>query len=252
MSFTDVFLSPHQDDVCFSLAATALARRGGQLVNIYTQSEYSIAPVPVFENREARITYITNMRTEEDRKFAAAGNLVRHDLMFKEPGLSGIHPLDVTDIQVDIDCLSGVLVDFLIGLHQPDGINKPSLFCPMGIGGHRNHLAVLGVIAKALPRLRRLYDMYFYEDLYYASDQSARNEGLSRATAILNGERLARIVTPLSPEDFARKMSLVGTYSSQHRGQPQPSYFVPAAPDAGGPHEAFWSLSPSSASSCLE
>jgi hypothetical protein len=249
MSFRDVFLSPHQDDVCFSLAATVLARRGGQLVNIYTQSEYSLAPVPVFENKEARTTYITNIRTEEDRNFADACGLVRHDLLFKEPSFSGIHPLDVTGIQGDIDCLSGVLVGFLIGLHQTDGISKPSLFCPLGIGGHRNHLAVLAVIAKALPRLRRLYDVYFYEDLYYASNQSARNEGLSRAAAMLNGERLTRIVTPLSPDDFERKMSLVGAYSSQHRGQPRPSCFVPAAPDAGGPHEAFWALSPLNASS---
>lgn len=248
MSFADVFLSPHQDDVCFSLASTVRARQGGQLVNIYTQSEYALAPVPVFENREARVTYITNMRTEEDRKFAAASNLARHDLMLKEPSFSGIHPLDLTDIRVDVDSLSGVLVDRLIGLHQKiDGVNKPSLFCPTGIGGHRNHLAVLMVVAGALPRLRRLYDMYFYEDLHYASNHSLRNEGLSRAAVILGGERLTRMVTPLSPEDFARKMSLVGAYSSQHRGQPRPAHFVPAAPDAGGPHEAFWSLSPSGA-----
>lgn len=39
-----VFISPHYDDVCFSFAATALECQGGQLINVFTQSDCTVVP----------------------------------------------------------------------------------------------------------------------------------------------------------------------------------------------------------------
>jgi hypothetical protein len=238
-----VFISPHHDDVCFSMAATALLCQGGQLINVFTQSDYAVAQTPLFENRNERIRYVTSLRTREDQIFAEACNLTRHDLMLEEPSLIDIHPFDLTDSQIEAKRLDSILIDYVIGLSQVNIGNKSDLFCPMGIGGHRDHVSVLTAVVNALPRLRDSYNLYFYEDLHYASRGDCRNLGLLRFSRMLKGEQPTRRVLALTPELFIRKMKLVSIYSSQHEGQPRASDFIPAAKDIREPHEAVWALS---------
>jgi hypothetical protein len=226
------------------MAVTALVCQDGQLINVFTQSDYAVVQTPFFEERNERIRYITGLRTREDRIFADACNLTRHDLTLEEPPLLGIHPFDLTDFQIEAERLDSILIDHVIGLSQANIRNKPALFCPMGIGGHRNHVSVLMAVINALPRLRELYNLYFYEDLHYASRGDYRNAGLLRFSSMLKGERLTRRVIALTPELFAKKMSLVGIYLSQHGGKLRASDFIPAATGIREPHEAVWALLP--------
>jgi len=240
-----VFISPHHDDACFSLAGIALASGGGELVNVYTQSDYVVVPIPFFEERGARIKYITDLRTREDQAFAEACNLTRHDLMLEEAPVLRVHPFDLTALEPDVGRLDSVLIKYVIDLapHSSTG-GKPTLYCPMGIGGHRNHVSVLLAVVKALPRLQELYELRFYEDLHYASKGRGRGVGLSRFRALFMSERLNRRVLILAPELFAKKMALVGGYRSQHGGRLRAADFIPAAADIREPHEAIWMLSP--------
>jgi hypothetical protein len=239
-----VFISPHHDDVCFSLAGMVVTRRGGQLVNVFTQSDYAVVPMPFFEDRGKRIKYITDLRTAEDLAFAHACKLTRHDLMLEESSALGIHPFDLTGIGPDVELLDSVLIEYVVGLaRQLNASSNPTLYCPMGIGGHRNHVAVLLAVVKALPRLRNLYEICFYEDLHYASRGGHRNAGLSRFLRLLRAEKLNRRVLLLAPELFAKKMTLVQGYRSQHRRTVRTADFIPAAPDVHDPHEAVWVLS---------
>ena len=238
-----VFISPHHDDVCFSMAATALASQGGQLINVFTQSNYLVVPTPSFEKENERIRYITSLRAREDQIFADTCKLTRHDLMLEEPPLLGLHPFDLTGLQAEVERLDATLIDYVMGLRQTKSCNKPALFCPMGIGGHRNHVSVLMAVMNALPRLRELYDPYFYEDLHYASRGDYRSAGLLRFSRMLKGQRMARRANVLTPELFAQKMKLISIYFSQHGGKLQASDFIPATMHIREPHEAVWAPS---------
>jgi hypothetical protein len=235
-----VFISPHHDDVCFSLAATVSGIRSGQLINVYTRSDYAVVPIPPLPGKDQQVSHITSLRAREDRMFADACSLTRHDLMQDEPSLRGIHPFDLDGLRAESERLDSVLIRHILDLERTPGRNKPVLFCPMGIGGHRDHVAVLMAVVAVLPGLRRLYDIRFYEDLHYASCAELRLAGLQRFSSLLEGERLDREVVALSPEAFARKMSLVGMYHSQHAGRLRAEDFIPASFGCRQPHEAVW------------
>ena len=225
------------------MAATALVCRGGYLVNVFTQSDYAVVPIPFFEEKSERIKYITGLRDKEDQLFAEACNLTRHDLKQETPGLLDIHSFDLTNLHVEAERLESTLIDHIISIGLANIRNKPVLYCPMGIGGHRNHVSVLLAVLKARPRLHELYEICFYEDLHYASWGNNRNAGLSRFLGLIKGERLTRKALVLAPELFARKMNLVGIYFSQHGGNLRAENYVPAATDIGKPHESVWVLS---------
>ena len=236
----NIYLSPHHDDICFSLAATVQRRRGGQLVNLFTRAEHVLARTRLPRNREARVREVTRLRTTEDQEFAAESSLTRHDLMLDEPALLGIHAFDTTNLDPEIKLLQGPLMELLQGFFLRQGPAGSALFCPMGIGGHRNHLSTLIAVAENLPRLKRSCRIFLYEDLPYASNPVARARGVARALKIMRGEPLARLILPLSSEAFTEKLRSVGLYASQHPGPPPASSFIPAAPDVTGPHEALW------------
>ena len=242
MSATDIFLSPHHDDVCFSLAATVLARRGGELINLFTRSEHVAAKLALPADRRARVREVTRLRTEEDRAYAARSLLRRHDLMLAEPSLLGFHPFSTRELAREVEQLSGPLLELLERLRTREHPAGLTLFCPMGIGGHRNHLATLAAVAGNLPRIRQFCRVFLYEDLPYASKPAARTRGVASALRLLSDERLLRLVVPLSAQSFAEKMRVVGGYASQHAGPPAPAQFIPASPLARGPHEALWRL----------
>src|SRR5205814_6973835 len=69
---------------------------------------------------------------------------------------------------------------------------RPWLFCPSGIGGHVDHVAIRLVIVQHYDRLAALYRLAFYEDLPYASQPRARLAGLSQLLRGLHGRSLRR------------------------------------------------------------
>lgn len=237
-----VFLSPHHDDVCFSLAGSVVAMGGGDLVDLFTRSAYVERAMTLPADPAERVEAVTRLRTAEDEAFAARCGLERHDLGLDEPGLRGRTSFDLSALRPEVERLSAPLLALLERLAAREGSQRAMLFCPLGIGGHVNHVATLVAVAAALPRLTPRYRVYFYEDLHYASRAGARETGLERARRALRGAALARRAVPLSPRRFADKMALVALYRSQHRGEPDPSRFTPAAPGAAGPHEAVWSF----------
>lgn len=237
-----VFLSPHHDDVCYSLAGTVAAIGGGDLVDLFTRSTYVERAMPLPADPAARVEAVTRLRAAEDEAFAARCGLERHDLGLDEPGLRGRTSFDLRALRSEVERLSAPLLGLLERLAARDRSQRAMLFCPLGIGGHVNHVATLVAVAAALPRLSPSYRVYFYEDLHYASRADAREAGLERARRALRGAALVRRAVPLSPRRFADKLALVALYRSQHRGEPDPSRFTPAAPGAAGPHEAVWSF----------
>jgi len=237
-----IYLSPHYDDICFSLAHPA-GRFHGVLVNLYTRCRYVAAAIDLPVDETARVEAVSRLRREEDRRFAETTRLTRHDLGLSEPALLGRHSRDLADLGGEVAALSACLMPVLSDLLPNGGPGAANLFCPMGIGGHRNHVTTLMVVRAAYDALRTRCTVFLYEDLPYASQPGVREAGLRRAAEVFAGCRLTSTVLALDSAEAARKMDLIGLYASQHGTPPREADFTPASGTAGL-HEIVWQVGP--------
>ncbi len=236
----DVYLSPHHDDVCFSLGGQIAAGRGGHLVNIFTRSRSVTARLLLPADEDARIRAVTRLRDTEDRRFAALSGLTRHDLGLLDPPARGARPFDLGGISADVALLSPPLLDLLSTIRAREHGRSLRLFCPMAIGAHRNHLATLLAVRQNLDWLTGFGHVLLYEDLPYASIPENRRTGLARTFKLFQSRMGMRIVLKLQEDSFRQKMERVALYASQHSGAPQGERFTPAAGEVQVPHEAWW------------
>ncbi len=238
-----IYLSPHHDDICFSLAHLA-GRYRGALVNLYTRSRYVATALDLPTDEAARVEAVSRLRREEDLRFVRSAQLIRNDLELPEPALLGRHSRDLTELDDEIASLSERLIPFLLDLLPRAEPRAANLFCPMGIGGHRNHVTTLLAIRAAYDTLRTRCSVFLYEDLHYANEPRTREAGLQRAAQVFGGYRLAGSVVQLDPAESARKMHWIGLYASQHRASPREADFTPASGLAAGLHEIVWRVVP--------
>jgi hypothetical protein len=238
-----IYLSPHHDDICFSLSHLA-SRSGGDLVNLFTHSHYVAVALDLPSDPWAHVEAITRLRREEDLRFARRLRLVRHDLKLLEPTLFGRDPFDATDIEAEVASLTAQLVPLVLALLPAGEPEAAKLFCPMGIGAHRNHLSTLLAVRAAYETLRRRCTVFLYEDLPYATVRAARETGLRRAAEIFAGFELSGSALPLNSDDSARKLDCIRLYASQLRRPPRATDFIPASGAAAGMHEIVWQVRP--------
>lgn len=239
-----IYLSPHHDDICFSLGGFVLGQPGGHLVNLYSRSDYMVRGLYAHRRiwRIARILgaharlagRVSRLRAREDQAFAARCQLTRHDLGLDDARLAGKPIWDPRDLEPEARSLAARLLEGL------DAMPGERLFCPIGIGSHRDHVATLMAILRAYPRLSRRFRIAFYEDLHYASDAQVRTVGLERFRALAGGRAMRRHAFELSPARYAEKLALVALYASQHADPPAAGAYSPAGSGVAGPHEAVW------------
>jgi hypothetical protein len=235
-----LYLSPHHDDVCFSIGHIA-RQQGGDLINLFTRSEYVEAPIPLPEERQARIEAVTRIRKSEDILFAKACGLVRHDLQLPEPSLLGFTSRDSSNLEGEIEALSARLLALLAErLQAKKDPRTVALYCPMGIGGHRNHLSTLMTVHRNLGLIEKSCTLFLYEDLHYASSAPVREEGIQRVLALFRGYRLNRFIARLSWPALLLKMEDIQSYRSQHREPPRIRRFIPASDISPMAHESIW------------
>lgn len=232
-----MFLSPHYDDIAFSLGNTVREIGRGTLVNLFTRS-INLPNPAMAKARVWTIDEISAQRDAEDARFAEACGLDRRALGLKEPPVRGRHAKDLRGLAEDREQVRAPLTRLLVTLGK-DVDGRPVLFCPAAIGGHVNHLATMYTVAGMLPDLRARYRVFFYEDLPYGSSFWRRRRGLARLARTVGGLG-ARHVIPLGSH-LAEKMRLVAMYESQHRHEPRPRRYSPGALGQP-PHEAFWEL----------
>jgi hypothetical protein len=240
-----IYLSPHYDDVCFSIGHIA-GRFAGDLVNLFTVGRYVAANLALPSDDASRVEVVSQLRRQEDQLFVHAAGLVRHDLGLQEPPQMGLASFDITNLKAEVAALKASLTPCLLAMLPSEGDpSAVNVYCPMGIGGHRNHLSTLLAVWGAYDWLRHRCTLFLYEDLHYASVSPMRQAGLRRAARIFAGTQLSPIVVPLQPRDAERKMQWIGFYASQHASSPRVNDFTPASGMASGLHEIIWQVSPS-------
>ena len=119
-----------------------------------------------------------------------AAGLNRHDLKLEEPRLIGYQAFDLINLEAAVARTSEQLIPFLIDFLPSGGYSREvNLYCPAGIGGHRDHLSTLLAVRGAFDKLRSRSAIHLYEDLHYASVPQARETGTKTCSADISRRR---------------------------------------------------------------
>lgn len=202
-----LYISPHADDVCFSLLGTIGSLYAeGELVTVFSRSEWA---EPDWDGpRGAEL--ITAARAREDRAFCAVNGLSYQPLGFEDSsirhGLKGNlrRPSGETQLINEVaGRLSEVLKTGDVGM----------IFAPLGLGGHTDHritssAAKLAAGAAAKP-------IAFYEDIPYATELTMR--GIRKVARELDTDM--EPVICLSDLSVESKVQAARLYRSQRKDQ---------------------------------
>lgn len=245
----NIFVSPHYDDVAFSLGAMVKRSNGGLIINCFTRSEDAYTTIEVAQG-ETRIDRVSAVRKSEDETFAEVCALDRIDLGCREPPTMGRQPRDLKGLEEDCHqvrmALENVLDQTLLLGSQEQPIQ---IFCPAAFGRHVQHRATLIVFLDWLAsrnkqHLLRDVKVFFYEDLPYSSRLLRRLNGifrLSRETSQrFPSRKLKRIAMPLGHN--SPKLELCAIYASQMKRAPSYREYSPFALWPPRLHEAVWRM----------
>src|SRR5262249_32759380 len=152
--------------VCFSLGGIAI-RTGGHLINVFTESQYTVNTKDDFS--KATIKRVTSLRRSEDELFFSRCRMKETAVHWPETPLRGYNPFDGQQRTAELAKFGPQLLELLRAIRKGRAKRKPWLFCPMGIGGHRDHLLIRDIIVTYLSELEAFFRIGFYEDLPYAS-----------------------------------------------------------------------------------
>ncbi|QXH33890.1 PIG-L deacetylase family protein [Pseudomonas muyukensis] len=201
-------LSPHCDDIAYSLAGRLLsgAERGQhvRLLTIFSQSRF--APYAPTLRSQAQIS---RWRQAEEARFCDALHLAHECLDLAEAPLRGYPDVDSLFIADGATPEDPELERLEQRLRQRLEQARPArVYAPLGVGGHIDHLltrrAAQRVFAAICPLL-------FYEDLPYAGELSAH--ALAQQLAH-TAQGLRPLLTPLA-DWLPEKLRHLAGYASQ-------------------------------------
>lgn len=245
----NVFISPHHDDLAFSLGAMVKRSTGGLIINCFTRSDAAYTVIEVAPG-ETRIDRVSAVRKSEDETFANACALDRIDLGCLDPPIMGRQPRDLSGLDEDCHQVRVVLENVLDQALLKGSRDQPvQIFCPAAFGRHVQHRATFIVfldwLASREDQLRaKEVKVFFYEDLPYSSRLLRRLNGifrLSRETSRrFPSRKLKRIAMPLGHD--SGKLELCAIYASQMKRPPSYREYSPFALWPPGPHEAVWRM----------
>jgi hypothetical protein len=242
ISERDLYLSPHFDDICFSLGAYVGHRRQGILLTVFSNSTYVAKPDDPRVASGDRQALVSALRCAEDLTFAQEVGLRQITASFDEAPIRGRDIFDTGSSVEDAATLNRKLFDAIMAADcdRQAGL-RPWLYCPMGIGGHVDHVTILRIVMSNYDALRAAYRIAYYEDLFYAADWPARISGLNRFRAIVAPLQLRRSYHLI--DDIQCKLKLVRLYESQFVEPPTTiTPFTPAQYFSTPAHEAIWTV----------
>ena len=231
----DVYLGPHCDDVCFSLGAHAHRRQSGVLLTVCSVGGYIATPGKT-------VAEITSIRLREEAAFARSCGLIACHLRIEGASVLGHDPFDPQWLIPNTQRIESSLLEALRGLAvRRAETERPWLFCPSGIGGHIDHLAVRDAVLRHAPSLSDRYRWAFYEDLPYASKAEKQLVGLDDLARAVNDPRLRRFILPIA-ERHDVKLKMLSLYPSQLPESPQSLASFTPFTEPSAAHEAVWTV----------
>lgn len=158
-----ILVSPHSDDIAFSIGGTLLQNiftRPILMVTIFTKSNYS----PCININESDT--ISKVRHLEDVEFADKLEIEFQSFNFSEPPLRGYPSRDIfANNDPASDPIYPEVYDALSKLIQSSQCEQ--IVSPMGLGNHIDHNIVCNICCRIAKENN--IRLVFYEDLHYAS-----------------------------------------------------------------------------------
>jgi len=192
----DLFLSPHPDDLVYSAFAEIIERRNKRAAVVFFNASrftrWGILPKNL----------VTIMRTIEEVLILSSLGL-RTSFLWLEDSSTRSAEVDKDEVAFSLDKFRG---------------RVRSLFCPLALTGHPDHVMVRNVAVDYWLRCRNRPRISFYEDLPYA----ARIDGVDNQ---VEGcvKRLSKVCAdlsvrykPLSVDLFRRKLFFSRLYLTQN------------------------------------
>jgi LmbE family N-acetylglucosaminyl deacetylase len=167
MKPTVLYLSPHRDDIAYSLSGRILAGTdpvvSGIAMTVFTKSTFAPYAEPGLD-----MEAITSLRRMEEERFCRALNLECAGLDFSEAPLRGYKTVDdlfVSHSQAWNDPIIPSLLSEFKALY--DRLAPERVYAPLGIAGHVDHLATRFAAQMAF---ENACPLLFYEDLPYVGE----------------------------------------------------------------------------------
>lgn len=238
----DIYLAPHSDDACFSLGHLARKCAAGTLMTVFSVTGYRAGGKAL---DPTLIRGVTQQRMAEDAAFASACGLSPQWLGLPDAFARGRPPFDAALagklVENIADAVLRAILAPTIGRRpQP----RPWLYCPAGIGGHVDHIALAMLVLSKLDALTPHYRIAFYEDLHYASKADHRLACIDCLAKLASSRGLERRAIFFADEASQNaKMDLVRLYPSQLTPRLNAlQAYIPALETSTEAHEAVWVL----------
>ncbi len=255
-------ICPHFDDACYSIGGLLLKNRSEELtiLNVFSRSQNAPNSVLLRSLWKATETLnvkflsalvveiISKERQKEDQRFCDSLGAIQHVLTFKEaplrgyaePCLASANDYGVHEEPI-FNAVFGAIERFILsGFYD-------SILCPLAVGNHVDHLIVLRAFLKILNDRDISAEVFFYEDLPYASAYKLDFiNSLARERTGSNTPLLVDITV-----EMPTKQSLIEIYRSQPISDTKLSVFSHAKRlfassdmevDTTGYCERFWRL----------
>ena len=214
-----IFISPHFDDICFSMSGFLHKIRNASikktLVNIYTISSYyeneDITNKIANYTKKEKINYISILRNIEDNFFCKKYNLDKINLDFVEASVRNL-VWNLSDIENDVEFLRIALANLFKKI-----ISKKEqivVFAPMSIGYHRDHV-VLNKVVKNFTNCDLLKNIILYEDIPYITYGRNRLNFFEENKCFLSKNNYKQIKLLLNKEELKAKSFNIKIYKSQ-------------------------------------
>jgi glycosyltransferase involved in cell wall biosynthesis len=237
-----IFLSPHFDDLAFSLSGHLLDWRVGAVINIFSESNYTTSK---YKSRYPTILdtdTVSKLRDYEDISFCKQFDLSRVNLGLSEASVRGVHPFDQSDLKELSTQVGEVLIPLLLQFSEDTKPEKIALYCPMGIGGHVDHVATLQAVVEHYQVLSQLFDIYFYEEFPYASNPLFRDKGLVEFFSRFPNTRHIHSLKKLNSFEIEAKANLISVYQSQFDADVSSTFFSIRLSELDIPCESIWQI----------
>ena len=203
------FLSPHADDISLSVGGILLkgiVKGPRNLVSVFTKGLY----LKYFDHKKRYLVEeATAIRESEDVLYCDQISATYNSINLKDATLRKYDDFDSIFTQKSSTCdpyyqsVEGALQKFILQLDEPF-----TLWCPLGIGNHIDHILLRDVIREIpIPEENIIY----YEDLPYAADYDQSELNSFCKTTIKGYTSLIVDITKV----FEKKLSLLKLYKSQ-------------------------------------
>ena len=152
-----IYLSPHYDDVAFSLSSEI--HENGIVLDVFTMSNY-------VENEkclDGNLT-VSEVRKNEEIDFLKNNKLKYKIMDLQDSGMFGPPFSRYHEIPINKK-LEKELLKTIQELNLKNKID--TIFCPLGVGKHLDHLQLFLIIQRHYKELKNFFNVVFYAEIPY-------------------------------------------------------------------------------------